>query len=104
MLTSEVSISFDDTRFLSALPKLCSARTRRKENARTMLASSEATAAREREFYRSARAVVCLRMCTFLFVAVAMRWVAPWVQGFGRSGHAMTAAACATGCGGMGGD
>ena len=69
-----------------------------------MLASSEATAAREREFYRSARAVVCLRMCTFLFVAVAMRWVAPWVQGFGRSGHAMTAAACATGCGGMGGD
>ena len=45
-----------------------------------MLASSEATAAREREFYRSARAVVCLRMCTFLFVAVAMRWVTPWVQ------------------------
>ena len=83
-----------------------------------MLASSEATAAREREFYRSARAVVCLRMCTFLFVAVAMRWVTPWVQsnrlrtrmqrtvrtGPGRSGHAMTAAACATGCGGMCGD
>ena len=79
MLTSEapsdVSISFDDTRFLSALPKLCSARTKRNEDALTMLASSEATAAREREFYRSARAVVCLRMCTFLFVAVAMRWV-----------------------------
>ena len=83
-----------------------------------MLASSEATAAREREFYRSARAVVCLRMCTFLFVAVAMRWVTPWVQsnrlrtrmqqtartGPGRSGHAMTAAACATGCGGTGGN
>ena len=84
MLTSEapsdVSISFDDTRFLSALPKLCSARTKRNEDALTMLASSEATAAREREFYRSARAVVCLRMCTFLFVAVAMRWVTPWVQ------------------------
>ena len=51
------------------------------ERARTMLASSEATAAREREFYRSARAVVCLRMCTFLFVAVAMRWVAPCHDG-----------------------
>ena len=67
MLTSAVSISFS-----FSVPQ---------ERARTMLASSEATAAREREFYRSARAVVCLRMCTFLFVAVAMRWVAPCHDG-----------------------
>ena len=77
MLTAEVSIH---VRMLTSAVSISFSFSVPQERARTMLASSEATAAREREFYRSARAVVCLRMCTFLFVAVAMRWVTPWVQ------------------------